>query len=160
VGRRKRPGPPQDGPPHWDLYMPHHALYWKFGGPFIPADKIEPAEIRPDQIGGGYKAARDRRRQAEFLLANAEKELAEHVASYLDFHERGIDALRNEWERVHDRRRAEKDENPDVPTEVSLRMSSHYQQIRYHKGRIIACTQVIAELDRAENPLFGWREVD
>jgi hypothetical protein len=140
------------------------ALYWKFGGPPIPVETIEPREEdvrynRPSYLGQHLKPASARMKYAERNMERCEKERAEHVGYYTRLCEQGIDGLKWEHARQSDR---EMDARPGdwtkVPRNVDMHKATCVKQIGYFKARLASLRALIEELDRPANPLFYWRD--
>src|SRR4051812_16089790 len=103
MSRRKK-DPPQPRSTSWESYRPQDDLYWKFGGPTIPPDEIEPEHWDNRYTASHLKDPRKKVAYLADLMEKYQKELDEAVALYLDLAARGIDAVKHEWLREEDRK--------------------------------------------------------
>lgn len=166
VAKNARAEPPAD----WRECRPGiDALYWKFGGPFIPPERIEPSEEqrrnnRPEWVGQHLKSPHHKLAHAEAELARCEKELAEATAYYLTLNEQGIDGLWFEYQREQDRETDAREQTARemslddgwqrVPRNIDMHRASSFGQIGLFKARIAACQVAIERLDRPAHPLL------
>jgi hypothetical protein len=155
--RKKDPKVPRSTA--WEEYRPQDALYWKFGGPFIPPDEIEPEPYDASYTASHLKNPVKRTEYILSLVENYEKDLAEAIAYYGRLNELGIDALKFEWHREEDRKL---DASPGdwtmVARDVDRHRESTYRTIRMRKGQIAAYRKLVAEIEADKFPLMFKRE--
>jgi hypothetical protein len=153
--RRKKDPPQERVSAEWNSYQPYEPLYWAMGGPFVPVENIEAQPTNPDYIGGGMKG-NARRKWVLKCMADSEADLAKAIARYLEVKTKGMEAIQP-WVREAWRQKAHVCETQGVPDPVSEAMAYAYRDIRYHRGRIAACTAALDAMERGNSPLLFWR---
>jgi hypothetical protein len=155
MARRKKADPPK--PPtlsdDWREYKPWEPRYWRFGGPYIEPEAIEPQARNPSEIGGAMKPV-GRRKWAIQCKADAEASLKQRFAYYVSVKKHGMNGispyLRDDWQaRVHSC-----SVKPEDPDPVSEQLAFAYRDIRWGKGTLAACDAAIFEVDRVNEPLL------
>src|SRR5262249_6692905 len=127
-----------------------------YGGPWVPPEKIEPNArgMKPEDIRS-YEKPMTRLKSVMKLLEDTETKLAKQIAYYRDLHERGVDALRWEWER---KKIADGDFDQTQLNGYQQALRWTYQDIAYAKGVIPIYEQIIDGLTPGQMPLFARRK--
>ena len=151
--RKKDPPAPKSG--NWRNYKPDDDLYWRLGGPFVPIEKIPPAEYRYHEIGTGYKAS-SRIKYILDVIRMSEEDMERCSTYYLKLNELGIDAMELEFYRKQDR---ELDAQPGNWTMVARNVDRHrassYRSIRMNLTKLAAYRRQLAELEKKTSPLLA-----
>jgi hypothetical protein len=107
--------------------------------------------------GGGYDGKR-RVKYIHEILDNTRKGLDRQCARYREIHEKGMEAI-DDWIAEHWRQRVHTGSVKSTDFDpVSTQLASCYREIRYSKGRIVACEQALADLERDRFPLLHWQD--
>jgi hypothetical protein len=148
---RKRKQPPDSTA--WSSDTPDQGNYWLHGGPWIPPGEIPAFDKyppRPENLRPGEKPATRIKSIAE-MLDKARRDLAGDIADYVAIHERGAEALPQQW--MKDRH--SKGYAPGEPTQVHYQLANCYRSIALHKVAIPVYEALLDALETAQTPLFA-----